>query len=57
MCIKLPCTANSTVVIMWNAQEKADIQKTKVNAMKIRTVCEDKINFVLGKNEDHTISM
>ena len=35
------------VLIMQNTQEKADLQKTKVNAMKIR---KTEINFVLGKN-------
>ena len=29
---------------------KADLQKTKVNAVKIRKVCVDGKNFVLGKN-------
>ena len=38
------------IVIMQDAQEKADLQKTKVNATKIRKVRVDRINFVLGKN-------
>ena len=43
MCAKLNyhvCLAMflSMVVIMQNAQEKADLQKTKVNAMKITKV-------------------
>ena len=35
------------VVIMQNTQEKADLQKAKVNAMKITKV---EINYALGKN-------
>ena len=65
MCVKLPCAQNYTmctkyhvclttflngIVIMQDAQEKADLQKTKVNATKIRKVRVDGINFVLGKN-------
>ena len=41
------------VVIMQNTQEKADLQKMKVNATKfVRT----EINFVLGKNGGHRSS-
>ena len=38
---KLPCAPNNRVVIMQNSQEKADLQKTKVNATKIRKVRAD----------------
>ena len=38
---------------MQNTQEKANLQKTKVNATKIRKA---KINFVLGKNGGHRAS-
>ena len=44
MCAKLPCAPNSIssmVVIMQNIQEKFDLQKTKVNATKIRKVRAD----------------
>ena len=41
------------VVIMQNTQEKADLQKTKVNAKKIIKVCADRKKFVLGKNGGH----
>ena len=42
------------VVIMQNTQEKADLQKMKVNATKITKVCvRMEINFVLGKNGGH----
>ena len=41
MCAKLSCTPNNFVVIMQNPQEKADLQKTKVNGTKIRKVCAD----------------
>ena len=30
------------VVIMQNTQEKADLQKTKVNDTKIRKICADR---------------
>ena len=40
----------SMVVIMQNTQEKADLQKTKVNATKITKV---RVDFVLGKNGGH----
>ena len=33
-----------------DTQEKADLQKTKVNATKIKRVRPDGINFILGKN-------
>ena len=39
------------IVIVQNTQEKADFQKTKVNATKARKVCA--VNFVLGKNGSH----
>ena len=35
-----------------STQEIADLQKTKVNAIKITKVRADGINFVLGKNGD-----
>ena len=41
------------VVIMQNTQEKADLQKTKLNATKITKVVWTEINFVLGKNGGH----
>ena len=49
------------VVIMQNVQEKADFQKTRVNATKTRKVraarfVRTEINFVLGKNGGHTPS-
>ena len=44
------------VVIMQNIQDKADSQKTKVNARKIRKVRADGNNFVLGKNGGQTPS-
>ena len=40
----------SMVLIMQNTQEKADLQKVKVNATKIRKVHVDGNKFVLGKN-------
>ena len=36
-----------------HAQEIANLQKTKVNAIKITKVRADGINFVLGKNGDY----
>ena len=42
-------TTYSMVVIMQNTQEKADIQKTKVNATKIRKVCADGNKLRPGK--------
>ena len=46
MCVKLPCAPNnifpSMVVIMQNTPEKADLQKTKVNATKITKVRADR---------------
>ena len=41
------------VVIMQNAQEKADLQKTKVNATKITKVHVDGNKLVLGKKGGH----
>ena len=37
------------VVIMQNTQEKADLQKTKVSATKIRKVCVDGNKLWTGK--------
>ena len=34
---------------MHNTQEETDLQKTKVNATKIRKVCADANNFYIGK--------
>ena len=41
MCAKLPCVPNNLVVIMQNTQEKANLQKTKVNVTTIAKVCVD----------------
>ena len=41
------------VEIMQNTQEKADLQKTKVNAMKITEIRADGNKFILGKNGGH----
>ena len=54
MCAKLPCAPNifiyfSMVVIMQNIQEKADLQKTKVNATKIAKVHADENKLYTGK--------
>ena len=38
---------------MQNTQEKADLQKTKINATKITKAHWMEINFVLGKNGGH----
>ena len=38
------------VVIMQNTQEKANLQKTKINAKKIRKFVQAEMNFVLEKN-------
>ena len=46
MCILQPY---SMVVIMHNTQEKADLKKTKVNAMKVRKVCADRNKLRIGK--------
>ena len=46
MCAKLPCAPNSLVQ---NTQEKADLQKTKINVTKIRKVCADKNKLCTGK--------
>ena len=49
MCAKLLRTSNNLVVIMQNSQDKADLQKTKVNATKIRKVREDGCKPRTGK--------
>ena len=54
MCAKLPCAPNifiyiSMVVMMQNTQEKADLQKTKVNATKITKVRADGNKLCTGK--------
>ena len=49
MCTKLPCALNYLVVIMQNLQEKPDLQKTKVNATKIRKVRVDRYKLHTGK--------
>ena len=41
------------IVIMQNTQEKADLQKTKANATKIRKVCADGNKLCTGKNGGH----
>ena len=43
----------SMVVIMQNTQEKADLQKTKVNAMKIIKFRADGNKLCTGKNGGH----
>ena len=40
MCTKLPCAPNN-LMIMQNTQEKADLQKMKVNNTKTRKVHAD----------------
>ena len=42
MRVKLPCAPNNLVVVMQNSQEKSDLQKTKINATKIRKVRADR---------------
>ena len=49
MFAKLPFAPNSLVVIMQNLQEKADLQKTKVNATKMRKVRADENKLFTGK--------
>ena len=49
MCAKLPCAPNNLVVIMQNSQEKANLQKTKVIATKIRKVYADGYKLHTGK--------
>ena len=49
MCAKLPCVPNNLVVIMQNSQEKADLQKTKVNTTKIRKVSANGYKLHTGK--------
>ena len=59
MFVKLPCAPNSIssiVVIMQNTQEKADLQKMKVNTTKIRKVCADGNKLRTGKDGGHTPS-
>ena len=52
MCAKLPCVPN---ILFLNGSdhaeytEKADLQKTRVNAMKITKVCADGNKFRTGK--------
>ena len=50
---KLPCVRNnisqSYLVIVQNVHEKADLQKTKVNAMKITKVRADGNKLRTGK--------
>ena len=41
------------VVIMQNAQEKVDLQKTKINATKQEKFVRMETNFILGKNGGH----
>ena len=49
MCTKLPCVPNNIsqwwLVIVQNTHEKADLQKTKVKAMKITKVRADGNKF------------
>ena len=49
MCAKLLCAPNNLVVIMQNSQEKVDLQRTKVNDMKIRKVYVDGYKLCTGK--------
>ena len=42
MCTKLPCAPNNFAVITQNTQEKANLKKMKVNAMKITKVRADR---------------
>ena len=55
MCAKLPCVILrvhvyfSMVVIMHNTQEKANLQKTKVDITKIRKVCAKGNKLCTGK--------
>ena len=44
---------NNLVVIIQNLQEKPDLQKTKVNATKIRQVHVDRYKLRTGKNGGH----
>ena len=41
MCAQLLCAPNNLAVIMQNTQEKADLTKTKLNAMKITKIRAD----------------
>ena len=55
MCANLPCVILrvhvyfSMVVIMHNTQEKANLQKTKVDITKIRKVCAKGNKLCTGK--------
>ena len=53
MCAKLPCAPNNIsqwwLVIVQNTHEKADLQKTKVNATKITKVRAEKNKLRTGK--------
>ena len=57
MCAKIPRAPSNIsqwkLVIMQNTNEKANLQKTKENTMKITKVHVDGINLVLGKNGGH----
>ena len=53
MYTKLPCAPNNLVVIMQYSQEKANLQKRKVNAMKTRKVRVDENKLCKGKNGSH----
>ena len=46
MCAMLPCAPNNLVQ---NTQEKADLQKMKVNATKIQKVHADRNKLRIGK--------
>ena len=47
-------SSNNGLVIMQNTTDKANLQKMKVSATKQDSFVQTEINFVLGKNEDHT---
>ena len=50
MCAKLPHAPNAVVVIMQNStQEITDLQKTKVNAIKVTKVRADGNKLCTGK--------
>ena len=49
MCAKLPCVPNKLIMITQNSQEKADLQKKKVNTMKIIMVHADGYKLCTGK--------
>ena len=51
MCAKLPHAPNAVVVIMQNStQEITDLQKTKVNAIKVTKVRADGNKLHTGKD-------